>query len=149
MELFRSKKRRSNKTMLPPFPENRSELIWRKTFRQSNTFRGYRRVRLTIYCESGVDETMKALAASGYNLSGSLIQIDHIHVYNQYNSYKFVDVYIDGMRIGCVYSSNSEYYPMLTEYDFDKVFVLVESDYVYLFVHYPGISPIKSSTYVR
>lgn len=116
--------------------ERRSELIWRKSFRQSASFRGYRRVRLTIYEESGVDETLRRFAASGYDFTGCSIRLDHVRVYGRHTEYKCVDVYVDSMRIGCIYSSNTKFYPMLTEYDYDKVFLRVEDGSVYLFIRY-------------
>lgn len=147
MGLFRLMNRKAKNAPPQQVFSRRSELLWRKSFRQSGSFKGYRRVRLTIYKEDGVDETLRRFASSGCDFTGCSIRLDHVHVYGRSSDYKYVDVYVDDMRIGCIYSSNAKFYPLLTEYDYDKAFIKVEDDSVYLFIRYTETPPDKSNVY--
>lgn len=131
--------------------------LWTKEFTQSSTFRGYRKIKLSRYWADEVDQTINTLKKAKYDFKGRTIRLENVQSTNQYNKHKVVKVYIDDMLIGSVFSSDEQYYPMLTEYKYDKVHVRIEdsapNDFfegvvtakAYLFVHYPGEAPIKIS----
>ena len=110
----------------------KQSVLWSKTFRQSGSFEGYKRIKLTTYREFGVDATLAHFARKNYNFDGSAIQLQNVHVVGM-NSFKVVNVYADAMRIGCIYDTNS-YYSAFSK-DIDAVHLKVDGD-VYLFVHY-------------
>lgn len=128
-----------------PQPKVETKLLWSKTFPQSGTFRGYRRIKLSTYNREGVSDTLAYFKENGNNFKGRTIRLDHVmatDVYTDGPAY-FINVYVDNMPIGSVFGTNEEKYPMLTEYEYDKAHIRVEDGSVYLFVHYPGASPIK------
>lgn len=126
MALFGKKKK-------PAPAQSGPELIWEKTFRQSSSFKGFKRIRLTTYNEPGVEES---LAFFDGNFRDRTIQLMHYRlpgVFTDGDAY-VVNVYVDAKRIGCVYGRNSGY-DMLTGNDFDKVHVRTDNGDVYLFIH--------------
>ena len=132
-----------------PKPKQRTcvKLIWSKTFPQSGTFRGYRRIRLSRYYHEEIDATITALP--DFNFKGRTIRLDCVLFDpSRADGYR-IDVFIDNGLIGSVWQSDGEQYSMLTEYEYDKAYLLVENGTVYLFVRYPGVAPLKVSTEVK
>ena len=133
-----------------------TKLLWSKTFPQSGSFKGFRRIRLGRYYED-IDASLQELKKSRYNMKGRTIRLDNIASTDPYNKYKVIKVYVDDKLIGNVFESDAQQYSMLTDYEYDKAHVRVEDtaldvDFdtsgivttkVYLFLHYPKIEPIK------
>lgn len=134
-----------------PAPKSEPEVLWTKKFTQSGTFRGYRRVQLSTFKREGVSETLAYFKERNNDFKGRTIRLDHIMVPDIFTDGPayMVEVYVDDMHIGTVFGTNEHRYPMLTEYEFDKVHIKVEDGTVYLFVHYPAEAPIKVSTRVE
>ena len=91
--------------------------------------------------------TLKVLSRSGLDMRGRIIRFDHEHVNGNHGHYNVVNVYVDEMRIGCIYE-DTDSYSMLTEYDFDKAYILLTETelngiVVNLYVHYPQAAPLK------
>lgn len=138
-----------------PAQDEAPKVIWTKTFTQLGTFRGYRRIRPSRYPHAVIDETVAVLEESEYNMKGREIRLDLIESKEKYNEYKVVKIFVDGMLIGSVFNSDEVQFPMLTEYEYDKVYLRIEDTWpgctdprivhtkVYLFVHYPGVAPLK------
>lgn len=131
MALFKKKQKPQQ---APAKPE--TYVIWHKTYKQSGSFRGFRRVKLAIYNEPGVDDTLAYFKPSGYNFKDRSIQLQCIRSTGVYVNEDMlaVNVFVEGMRIGCVYGTSS-YYDMMTE-KIDKVHLKVDNNDVLLFVHY-------------
>lgn len=106
-------------------------MLWNKTFTQSKSFKGFRRQQLTTYKEPGVEDTLSAWAKKDYNFAGATIQLQCM----QLESSQVINVYVDGQRIGCRYSSHA-FYADLAGREYDAVHLRVDGDDVYLFVHY-------------
>lgn len=115
-----------------PAPAPKQTVLWNKTFRQSDSFKGYKRIKLTTYKEFGVDATLAHFAKKDYNFKNSTIQLQNVRVTGA-NDFKAVNVYADAMRIGCTYDTYSSYEDLMK--DIDAVHLKVDGD-VYLFVHY-------------
>lgn len=156
MSLFGKKK----KTAPAPAPKQakpKIKLIWSKEFIQAPSFRGFRRIKLSRYRHEAIDETIDTLKRAKYDLKGRTVRLDLIEGTETYSAkaYREVRVYIDDMLIGSVFESDHTHYPMLTEYDFDKVHIRIEDSCpdefienvvtakAYLFVHYVGEEPVK------
>ena len=137
--LFRKKSK-------PTAPDNQPVLIWSKQFSQPGTFKGYRRIKLSTYNDDQVASALKHFAKTAYSFKGCTIRLDNYGlpgVFADHDSH-VINVYVDDKKIGYIYDSTS-WYEMLTGYEYDKVYIKVEKPDVYLFVHYPGASPIKVS----
>ena len=141
----------------PPKPEAEPDispdvkLLWRKTFPQASTFRGFRKVYLSRYNHEKVDKAVEYFYKLGENsIDGRTIRLDHVQSKDKHNRFKAVNIYVDDIYIGCVFNSDKERYPMLTEYEYDKVYVLIEETpygpHREFFVHYPGVAPLKTET---
>jgi len=141
----------SKKKAPAPASKPATKLLWSKTFTQSNSFKGFRRVQLTTYKEPGVEETLAYFKDLNYDFKGRTIRIDHLtgpEIFEDGPAH-FINVYVDNMKIGVVYGTSELRFSMLTEYEFDKAHIKVENGVVFLFVHYPGVAPIKVSTRVE
>lgn len=119
-----------------PAPAPKQTVLWNKTFKQSGSFKGYKRIKLTTYKEFGVDATLAHFAQNGYNFKGSTIRMESILVPNQFvdGDLRVVNVYVNGMRIGCVYDRYDSY-RMLAENNYDKVHIRFDNGDIYLFIH--------------
>lgn len=144
----------------PPKPETEPDispdvkLLWRKTFPQASTFRGFRKVRLSRYNHEKVDKAVEYFYKLGKDsMKGRTIRMDHVQSKDKHNRFKAVNVYVDDIYIGCVFNSDKERYSMVTEYEYDKVYVLIEETpygpNMDFFVHYPAAAPIKIETKVE
>ena len=130
-------------------------LVWSRSFTQSGTFKGYRRIRLSRYRSEEVDATIDGLKRIGYDIKGRTIRLDLYESVDPYNKYKEIRVYVDGYLIGSVFDSDGQQFSMLTDYEYDKVHLRVEDSSpdksyehivtakAYLFVHYPAVAPVK------
>ena len=160
MALFFGKKKKTAPAA-PRQPKPTLKLIWSKEFAQSPSFRGFRRVKLSRYRHEAIDETIDTLKRAKYDLKGKTVRLDLLQSVEQFNEFREVRVYIDDMLIGSVFESDAKHFPMLTEYDYDKVHVRIEDSApdeffenvvtakAFLFVHYPGNDPVTADVTVK
>lgn len=132
-----------------PAPKVESEVLWSKTFTQSDSFRGYRRIRLSRYFHEEIDKNIVYFRDRDYDLKGRTIQLTCTRFDGTRKDGCRIDVRADAKLLGTVWQSDEQQWPMLTEYDFDKVHVRIEDAKVHLFVHYPAEAPVKVSTRVE
>lgn len=151
--LFGKKKK---KKTAPPAPKPKKiEKLMSLTYTQSDSFRGFRKVRLSGYYRDEIQTSLNALKEQGYDLKGCKVRLDRIRSNEQYNEYEVIKVYVSGKLIGSVFNSDEQAFSMLTDYEIDKVHVRIEDSCpdeifenvvtarAYLFVHYPADAPIK------
>ena len=130
MALFRRKQKTAP-------ANNEPVVLWNKTFTQSGSFRGFRRIKLTTYGEDLVQDTLAYFAQSGYNFKGCTIKLESLSITGTFTDrlLRVVNVFVDGKRIGCVYDNGTSQYDLLANSEYDKVHLRVEDGEVYLFVH--------------
>ena len=122
--LFFGKKKKGNKTV-----------HFTKTFTQSESFKGFKRNKLTTYKEYGVGDTLAYFEKNGYNFEGCQIRLEYATVVGEHNTFDVVNVYVDDMRIGCRYGGHSQF-DRLAVPNYDAAHIKVENDEVLLFLHY-------------
>lgn len=163
MALFNFGKKKTEPAPAPKQPKPGIKKIWSKEFPQAPSFRGFRRIRLSRYRSDAVDKTIGTLKRAKYDLKDRVVRLDLVEGKepNSVNPYKEIRVYIDDMLIGSVFESDENQFPMLTEYEYDKVHVRIEDSCpdefienvvtakAFLFVHYPAEAPVKVSTRVE
>ena len=149
--LFGKKKKKK-----APAPSKGPEVLWQKEFTQSGTYKGYRRIRLSRYYHEEIDKSMAYFAKRDYDMTGRTVQLICTRFDKSRKDGRRIDVRVDGKLLGTVWQSDEEQWPMLAQYDFDKVYVRVDDTWpdcppdspivhtkAYLFVHYPDEAPIK------
>lgn len=131
--------------------KTKETILFRKSFTQSESFKGFRRVKLTTHKEKDVPEALAYFAKSDFDFRQRTITVECKSVPDAYTTgpMKVVNVYVDGKRIGCVYGSVESRYSMLAEYDYDQAHIKVDDGDVYLYVHYTDGGPLKAATEVR
>ncbi len=119
-----------------PKQEHETIVLWTKEFIQANSFRGFKRIRLTTYGEKGVADTLDYFEKQGNKFKDRVIRPEHIRVKGVFEDGDLlvVNVYVDNMRIGCVYAPK-DYYKMLTENEYNKAHIRIDGDAVYLFIN--------------
>jgi len=154
MSLLFGKKKKKSKSTKAAEPKPTRKLLWSKTYTQSSSFKGYRKIMLSRYYSDSVDATISKLKKKKYDLAGSKIKLENIKSLDKYNNYQVVNVYINGMLIGSVFNSDKQGYEKLTKNKIDKVHLLIEdsapdfeSPYVvtakaYLLVHFADDDPL-------
>lgn len=130
MALFRRKQKTAP-------AKNEPVVLWNKTFTQSGSFKGFRRIKLTTYGEDLVQDTLAYFAQSRYNFKGCTIKLESLSITGTFTDrlLRVVNVFVDGKRIGCVYDNGTSQYDLLANSEYDKVHLRVEDGEVYLFVH--------------
>lgn len=152
MSLFNFGKKKTAPASAPdPVPE----VLWSKEFKQSGTFKGYRRIKLSRYFHEEIDKNVTYFEQYNYDMKGRTIQLTCTRFDKKRQDGSRIDVRVDGKLLGTVWQNDEQQWPMLTEYDFDKVHVRIEDTWpgctdpsivhtsVHLFVHYPADAPIK------
>jgi hypothetical protein len=131
MALFKKKPKLAN------IPFQTTTELWTKTFPQSGSFKGFRRIKLTTYGEDLVQDTLAYFAQNGYNFKGCTIKLESLSITGTFTDrlLRVVNVFVDGKRIGCVYDNDAQRYALLANSEYDKVHLRVEDGEVYLFVH--------------
>jgi hypothetical protein len=141
MALFKRKKKPV------PAPQKQPKVLWSRSYPQSGTFRGYRRIRLSRYFHEQIDKTIAFYKKHGYDFKGRTIQLTCTRFDANRPDGCRIDVYADGKLLGSVWQSDGEQWKLLTENEIDKAHVRiedkapdVESEYIvtakaYLFVH--------------
>lgn len=149
------------KTTPAPAPKAGPEMLWSKEFTQSGTFKGYRKIKLSRYYHEEIDKNVSYFEKHNYDMKGRTIQLICTRFDKKRKDGCRIDLRVDGKLLGTVWQDDEQQWPMLTEYDFDKVHVRIEDTWpgctdpaivhtkVYLFVHYPAEAPIKVSTRVE
>lgn len=147
MSLFRRKNKTSPAAPAAAvrFAQPQRSLLFRKEFIQAGSFRGFRRVKLQYVDVEGCSETLDAFRAGGFSFKGLPIRIEGIGVQSNGESYRIVDVYVDGCLIGRVKSTDDAGLSMLCDSEYDQAYLKVDEAYhadgsvmganVYLFVH--------------
>ena len=132
MALFKFGKKKQ-----PDPPATEPELLWTKTFEQSRSFKGCRRVQLSTFKKDGVAETIAHFKDLGNDFTGRTIRLDHVRVFDEAlgRLKGLVNVYVDDMPIGTVFDTNDYRYPILTDFEYDKAHIRIEDGKVLLFVH--------------
>lgn len=155
--LFRRKNKniQKNDTIIVEVAKPQRSVLFRKEFAQAGSFRGFRRLQLRHIDVDGCEDTLSAFRPAGFNFKGCTIIVEGIEETSNGSTYRMVDVYVDGSRIGQVKSTMANELSMLFDYEYDKVHLKVDESYhadgtvmgtnIYLFVHYPGEEPIKVS----
>ena len=154
MSLFRRKKKQSE-AVAYNVVRNRETVLFRKQFVQSSSFRGFRRIKLSASHVDNYDQTLSYFRERDFDFKGSEILLECIKIESGSDVFYRINVYVDGRMIGRVSEASDESISMLTDYEYDKAHVKVEEFYhkdgtvmgsnVYLFVHYPGVAPVKIS----
>lgn len=138
-----------------PAQDEAPKVIWTKTFTQSGTFRGYRRIRPSRYFHEKIDKSIAYFEKSDYSMKGRTIQLTCLQFDKHRPDGHCIDIFADGLLLGTVWQSDEEQWSMLTEYEYDKVYLKIEDTWpgctdprivhtkVYLFAHYPGVAPLK------
>lgn len=157
MSLLFGKNKRSRVDFVST-PEVNDRIVDVREFKQSGTFKGYRRYKLTTYQEPGVAagiDHFRVMGKRPFDIQRGLnVKLVFREVSGVLSTpYTVMEVYVDGFKVGVLYNSHSNYAVLLSE-PFDKVYVLIEETVrdgveVYLFAHYPGGAPVKVSTYVE
>ena len=116
-------------------------------------FRG--RIKLSASHVDNYDQTLSYFRERDFDFKGSEILLECIKIESGSDVFYRINVYVDGRMIGRVSEASDESISMLTDYEYDKAHVKVEEFYhkdgtvmgsnVYLFVHYPGVAPVKIS----
>jgi hypothetical protein len=158
MALFNFGKKKAKSSTAPAAEP---EVLWSKEFTQSGTFKGYRRIKPSRYFHEEIDKSVSYFEEHGYNMKGRTIQLICVRFDRKRPDGCRIDLRVDGMLLGSIWQSDDEQWPMLTEYEFDKVHVRIEDTWpgctdprivhtkVWLFVHYPAEAPIKVRTEVK
>lgn len=149
MALFNFGKKKSAPASKPE-PKSVPEILWTKSFTQSGTFKGYRRINLSRYFHEEVDKSIGYFEKQGYNLKGSTVQLTCIRFDKGRDDGCRVDIYVNEKLLGTIWQSDQQAWSMLTENEIDKVHVRIEDTMpgctdpnivhtrVYLFIHSPA-----------
>ena len=124
MALFKKKPRTTNKSV-----QTVTEL-WSKSFPQSGSFKGFRRINLTTYKEDGVADNLAYFEKNGIS-KGQTVQLQCVAG----DGWQAVNVYVDARRIGCLYSTHSQW-NMISASNYDKVYAKVDNEGTSLFLHF-------------
>ena len=151
MALFNRKK----KPTAPKKQQKQPEVLWSRSYPQSGSFRGYRRIRLSRYFHEKIDKSIAYFEKSDYSMKGRTIQLTCLQFDKHRPDGHCIDIFADGLLLGTVWQSDEEQWSMLTEYEYDKVYLKIGDTWpgctdpsivhtsVHLFVHYPADAPIK------
>lgn len=143
MALFNRKK----KPTAPKKQQKQPEVLWSRSYPQSGSFRGYRRVRLSRYFHEQIDKTIAFYKKHGYDFKDRTIQLTCTRFDATRPDGCRIDVYADAKLLGSVWQSEDEQWKLLTEHEIDKVHVRIEdkapdiqSEYIvtakaFLFIH--------------
>lgn len=133
-------KKKSKKTKRPDF-----ETLYSTTYSHSKNFRGFKRIHLTTYGEKLANDGIKKLIASNpsgdpFNVDSRTIQLDVIRDNITFTEPQYyLNVYVDGLRIGTGYRCREEYISHIVSGHVDKVHVRIDDDddrfSSYLFIH--------------
>ena len=103
------------KKKAPAPQQNKVEpvLLWSKTFTQSNSFKGYRRISLSTYNREGVSDTLSYFHDLGNNFKGRTIRLDNIRIPEVFTDGDafMINVYVDNKPIGTVFGTNEQKFP--------------------------------------
>ena len=148
--LFSKKKKKS------PAPKKETGVLWQKEFIQSESYKGYRKIKLSRYYHEQIDKSMAYFVKHNYDMNGRAIKLTCTRFDKDRPDGCRIDVRVAGKLIGTVWQSDEQQWPMLTEYDFDAVYVRIDDTWpdcppdshvvhtkAYLFVHYSTDAPIK------
>ena len=100
------------------------------TYKQSHSFRGFKRIKLSSY---GNKESLDGIAAfTDKDISEATITVRVIKGENSR-----AEVYVEGQQVGTVWADSgwAEYYEDLKNNRVDKVMVRIEDGESYLFIH--------------
>ena len=121
-------------------------IVKEMAFTQPGTFRGFKRYRLTIYEVPGVDEGIEHFRNNNVDIhfeikKGTPIKL----VFKEAPSYKVMEVYADGHKIGVMYESTQRFQDLFSK-PFDSICLRIvetvgKGQYfdgieVFLFAHY-------------
>lgn len=115
--------------------KNNKTVHFTKDFIQSDTFKGFKRNKLTTYKEDGVKETLAYFKKNGYDFSGCRIRLEYSTIIGEHGPFDVVNVFVDDMRIGCRYGNHNQF-DRLAVPNYDAAHLKVENDEVLLFLHY-------------
>lgn len=145
MALFNFGKKKSKAA---PANKQAPEILWSKSYTQSGTFKGYRRIKLSRYFHEVIDENLAFFEQQGYDMKGRTIQLTCLRFDKERSDGCSINVYVDDMLVGSVWQSDERSWQMLTENKIDKAHVRIEDTWpgctdprivhtnVFLFVHY-------------
>lgn len=147
-QLFKSistskKKTSTKKTSTSTSGEN-VRIVKTMKFSQPSSFRGFRKYRLTIYKEPGVNEGIEHFRNNNVKEHFEIKKGTPIClVLKEANSFKVMEVYVDNHKVGVIYNSREQYSEILSK-PFDNVYIRIEEmepPYipgidVYMFIHY-------------
>ena len=115
MALFRKKQIRS------------PEVLWSVSFTQSKTFKGYRRIRLTRYDRTQIEQNISLLKdPAGRTIELQCVRLEDGHC---------VNVYVDALLVGTVYEHDSEQWSLVAGHRYDSAHVRFDGSVAYLFLH--------------
>ena len=150
MSFFRRKKSGADPVVIDVVKRERT-VLFKREFAQASSFRGFRRIKLSTARVNNFDQTLAFFRDNGFDFKGCTVVLECIKEIVADQTYLTVNVYVNGHLIGFIGPAATNSILMLTEYEYDKVYVKVDEfkrpdgsimgDNVYLFVHYPGEAP--------
>lgn len=121
------------------------DTLYGATYSHSKGFRGFKRIRLTTYGEKLANDGIRKLMKSNppddpFNIDNRTIRLEVVRDNSSFTEPQhYLNVYVDGLRIGTSYSCREEYISHIVSGHVDKVHVKIEDDddrfSSYLFIH--------------
>lgn len=110
------------------------ETLYNGIYSHSKNFRGFKKIRLTTYDEKIVNDSIRKLISLNppsdpFNVDGRTIQLEVIRDNATFTEpHYYLNVYVDGLRIGSGYDCREEYITHIISGHIDKVHVSIEDD---------------------
>lgn len=127
-----------------------TDVISTQAFIQAESFRGYRREKISSYGLDGVERNERYFCDNGADLTGSRIDLMVVKANN--DAKKCIRILVDGRFLGNIYRNdmNREYFNKIVKQQIDGAYVKLDTVEIdgqiqlvssYLMVHWPGIGP--------
>lgn len=125
-----------------------------QTFTQSNGFKGFRRVRVSMGTSDAVEHNIDYFRENGYDFANRAVQI--MAIVSDMDPGVYLKVVVDGRYLGNIYrsKSNAEAFDAVTDKKVDKVHIKIEDTFIdgkyygseeFIMLHWPDMKP-KAAT---
>ena len=130
-----------------------TEVLWTKDFIQALNFKGFRRIKLKHNGNKDCLKTLDKYRPDKFSFKDLPIRLECVKKISNGQESVSISVYVDDNILGIVEDYMDKAMAMLTDYEYDKVYLMVDEKYhtdgsvmgqnVYLLVHYIGDEPEK------